>query len=140
MVTGGEEERKQEKKCVQEAEREKKTTPKRSPLERSGDVSAFEMTLDRAVGETADVRSLVYKRSLEIRDLDQTMTREEVVTALCIALSKPDLAKAFKNASAAYKLSSRSRRTLKVCFGSENGQGYGHVSRGCTRLSRNVAC
>ena len=41
--------------------------------------------------EKAGVKSLVLKRSFEVRDLDETVTREEVVAALCIALSKPDL-------------------------------------------------
>ena len=34
---------------------------------------------------------MVPKRSLEVRDLDETIIREEVVAALCIALCKPDL-------------------------------------------------
>ena len=56
-----------------------------------GDVSAFEKALDQAIGEKVDVKSSVSKRSLEVRDLDETVTREEVVAALCIALGKPDL-------------------------------------------------
>ena len=34
---------------------------------------------------------MVSKRSLEVRDLNETVTREEVFAALCIALGKPDL-------------------------------------------------
>ena len=34
---------------------------------------------------------MVSKRSLEVRYLDETVTREQVVSALCIALGKPDL-------------------------------------------------
>ena len=34
---------------------------------------------------------MVSKRSLKLTDLDETITREEVVAALCIALGKPDL-------------------------------------------------
>ena len=34
---------------------------------------------------------MVSKRPLEVRDLDETVTREEVLAALCIALGKPDL-------------------------------------------------
>ena len=60
-------------------------------LKKEGDVSAFETALDQAVRERADVKSLVSKRSLEVRELDDTVTREEVVAALCIALGKPDL-------------------------------------------------
>ena len=56
-----------------------------------GDVSALEKALDQAVGEKAEIKSLVSKRSLEVSDLDETVTREEVVAALCIALGKPDL-------------------------------------------------
>ena len=41
--------------------------------------------------EKAEVKSLVSKRFLEVRDLDETVTREEVVATLCIALGKPDL-------------------------------------------------
>ena len=52
---------------------------------------AFEKALDQAVGQKTDVKSLVSKRSLEARDLDETVTREEVFAALCIALGKPDL-------------------------------------------------
>ena len=58
---------------------------------RGGDISAFEKSLDQAVGEKAEVKSLVSKRSLEVRDLDETVRRKEVVAALCIALGKPDL-------------------------------------------------
>ena len=60
-------------------------------LKKGGDVSTFEKALDQAVGEKAEVKSLVSKRSLEVRDLDEKVTREEVVAALCIALGKPDL-------------------------------------------------
>ena len=34
---------------------------------------------------------MVSKRSLEVSDLNETITREDVVAALCIALGKPDL-------------------------------------------------
>ena len=60
-------------------------------LKKGGDVSSFEKALDQAFGEKANVKSLVSKRTLEVRDLDETVTREEVVAALCIALDKPDL-------------------------------------------------
>ena len=59
-------------------------------LKKGGDVSAFEKALDQGIREKADVKSLVSKRSLEVRDLDETITREQVVAALCIALGKPD--------------------------------------------------
>ena len=60
-------------------------------LKKGGDVWAFEKVLDRAVGEEADVKYLISKRSLVVGDLDETVTREEVVATLCIALGKPDL-------------------------------------------------
>ena len=60
-------------------------------LKRGGDVSAFEKAINQAVGQKADVKSLFSKRSLEVRDLDETVTREEVVAALCIALDMPEL-------------------------------------------------
>ena len=47
-----------------------------------GDVSAFKKALDQAVGEKANVKSLVSKRNLEVRDLDETVTSEVVVTTL----------------------------------------------------------
>ena len=53
-------------------------------LKKGGDISAFEKALDQAVGQRAEVKSLVSKRSLEIRDLDKTVTREEFV-AICHA-------------------------------------------------------
>ena len=37
------------------------------------------------------MKSLVSKRSLEVSDLNETVTREEVVAGLCIALGKPDI-------------------------------------------------
>ena len=39
--------------------------------------------LDQVVGQKADVQSLVSTRSLEVRDLGEIVTREEVVAALC---------------------------------------------------------
>ena len=60
-------------------------------LKKRGDVSAFEKAHGQAVGKKAEIKSLVSKRSLEVRDLDETVTREGVVAALCIALGKPEL-------------------------------------------------
>ena len=45
-------------------------------LKKGDDVSAFEKALDKTVGEKANVKSLVSKRTLEVRDLDETVTRE----------------------------------------------------------------
>ena len=90
-------------------------------LKKGGDVSAFEKALDQAVGQRAEVKSLVSKRSVEVRDLDKTITREEVVAALCIALGKPDLGdQCCTSASAVYRLrrSVQPRRTLEACSGS----------------------
>ena len=51
-------------------------------LKKGDDVSTFEKALDQAIGEKPEVKSLVSKRSLEVRVLDETVTREEVVAAL----------------------------------------------------------
>ena len=59
--------------------------------QKGGNVSTFEKALDQAVGEKAEVKSLVSKSSLKVRDLDETVTREEVVYALCNVLGKPDI-------------------------------------------------
>ena len=58
-------------------------------LKKGGDVSAFRKELDLVVGERAQISALVSKRSLEIRDLEETVEKEEVVSALCLALGKP---------------------------------------------------
>ena len=134
-------------------------------LKKGSDVSAFEKALDQAVGQRADVKCLVSKRSLEVRDLDETVTREEVVAALCIALGKPDLGdqcrlyKQFGGVETAVvrlaevdarkllgigklrveRMNCRVREHDEVvrCF---RYQGYGHVSRGCTLPGRKDAC
>ena len=54
---------------------------------------------------------MVSKRSLEVRDLDETVTREEVVAAPCIALGKPDLEDQCR-----YHV--QPRRTPGACLGS----------------------
>ena len=45
-------------------------------LKKGGDVSSFEKALDQAVGQRAGVKSLVSKRSVEVRDLDETIKRD----------------------------------------------------------------
>ena len=60
-------------------------------LKKRGDVSAFRNELDRAVGERAEISALVSTRSLEIRDLDETVEKEEVVSVLCLELGRPGL-------------------------------------------------
>ena len=57
-------------------------------LKKGGDVSAFREKLDQAVGERAEILALVSKRSLEIRDLDETVEKKEVVSVLCLALGR----------------------------------------------------
>ena len=134
-------------------------------LKKGGDVSAFEKALDQAVGQKAEVKSLVSKRSVEIRDLDETITREKVVDALCIALGKPDLrdqCRLYKRFSGVQTtvvclteadarslfglgklrvgwVNCRIREHVEVahCF---RCQGYGHVWRGCTLPGRKDAC
>ena len=123
-------------------------------LKKAGDVSAFEMALDQVVGEKAGVKSLVSKRSLEVRDLDETVTREEAVAAPRIALGKPDFGDQCKHhkhfggvQTAVVRLTEVDARSLlglgrlrvvwvncrirehvevARCF---KCQGYGHVSR-----------
>ena len=134
-------------------------------LKKGDDVSAFEKALDQAVGEKANVKSLVSKRTLEVRDLDETVTREEVGAALCIALGKPDLGdqcrlyKRFGGVQTAVVsltevearsllglgklrvgwVNCRIREHVEVaqCF---RCQGYGHLSRGCVLPGRKDAC
>ena len=60
-------------------------------LRKGGDILVFAKALDQVVGEKAEVKSLVSKRSLEVRDLDEIVTREDIVAALCIVLGKTDL-------------------------------------------------
>ena len=60
-------------------------------LKKGGDVSAFHKERDRAVGERAEISALVSTRSLEIRDLNETVEKEGVVSALCLALGRPAL-------------------------------------------------
>ena len=60
-------------------------------LKKGGDVSAFRKELDRAFGERTEILALVSTRSLEIRVLDETVEKEEVVYALCLALGRPAL-------------------------------------------------
>ena len=55
-------------------------------LKKGGDVSAFRNELDRAVGERAEISALDWTRSLETRDLDETVEKEELMSALCLAL------------------------------------------------------
>ena len=60
-------------------------------LKKGGDVSAFRKELDRAVEERAEFLALVSTRSPEIRDLEETVEKEEVMSALCLALGRPAL-------------------------------------------------
>ena len=60
-------------------------------LKKGGDVSAFRKELNHAVGKRAEISALVLTRSLEIRDLDETVEKEEVVSTLCLALGRPAL-------------------------------------------------
>ena len=55
-------------------------------LKKGGDVLAFRKQLDQAVGGRAEISAQVSTRSLEIRDLNETFGKKEVVSALCLAL------------------------------------------------------
>ena len=131
--------------------------------------SVFEKVLDQAVGEEADAKSVDLKKSLKVRDLDETVTREEVVVALCIALcialGKSDLGdqcrlyKCFGGVhTAVVRLTEADARSLlglgRLKVGWANCsirehvdvpwcfrcQGYGHVSHGCKLPDRKDAC
>ena len=58
-------------------------------LKKGGDVLAFFEDLDQVVEKMARITALVSTRSLEIRDLDETVGKEDVVSVLCLALSRP---------------------------------------------------
>ena len=60
-------------------------------LKKGGDVLAFRKELVLAVKERAEISALVLTRCLEIRDLDETFEKEELVSALCLALGRPAL-------------------------------------------------
>ena len=117
------------------------------------------------VGEKVNVKSLVSKRTFEVRDLDETVTREEVVSVLCITLGKPELGdqcrmyKRFGGVqTAVLRLTEEDARSLlglgKLRVGWVNCrirehvnvarcfrfQGFGHVSRGCSLPGRKDAC
>ena len=134
-------------------------------LKKGGDVSAFRKELDLAVGERAQISALVSTRSLEIRDLDETVEKEEVVSALCLALGRPAFEGSCRlftrfggvktavirlaEADAARLLqlgklrigwvACRIRGHVEVarCF---RCLGYGHGSRGCSNPDRKNAC
>ena len=128
-------------------------------------VSAFEKALEQAVGEKANVKSLVSKRSLEVRDHNETVTREKVDAVLCIALVKTDLGDQCRLyerfggvQTAVIRLTESDARSLlglgKLRVGWVNYrirehvefarcfrcQGYGHVSRGCALPGTKDAC
>ena len=60
-------------------------------LKKGGDIPAFKKPLDQAVGASANVRTLVTTKVVEIRDIDETTTREEVAAALSKALGREEL-------------------------------------------------
>ena len=116
-------------------------------------------------GKVAQISALVSTRSLEIRDLDETVEKEEVVSALCLALGRPAFEASCRlftrfggvktavirlaEADAARllqlgKLSTgwveyRIREHVEVarCF---RCLGNGHGSRGCSNPDRKNAC
>ena len=108
---------------------------------------------------------MVSKRTLEVRDLDETVTREEILAALCIALVKLELGdqcrlyKRFGGEQTAvirlievdaWSLLGLGRLMvgwMNCCIHEQvevarcfRRQGYGHVSRGCTLPGRKDAC
>ena len=134
-------------------------------LKKGGDVSAFRKELDRAVGERTEISALVSNRSLEIRDLDETVEKEEVMSALCLALGRPALDGSCRlftrfvgvktavirlaeaHATRLHKLGEirigwiacriREHAEVARCF---RCLGYGHGSRGCCNPDRRNSC
>ena len=118
-----------------------------------------------AVGEKAQISALVSTRSLEIRDLDETVEKKEVVSAVCLALGRPALegsCRLFTHLgwvkTAEIRLSEvDAARLLQLgklrigwvaCRIREHAEvarcfrclGYGHGSRGCSNPDRKNAC
>ena len=60
-------------------------------LKKGSDIPAFQKALDRVVGAGAKLEALVSRRPFLIRDLDETVEKEEVVAALAGALGRPAL-------------------------------------------------
>ena len=60
-------------------------------LKKGRNILAFREELDQLVRERAEISALVSTRSLEIRDLDETVEKEEVLSVLCLALGRPVL-------------------------------------------------
>ena len=104
---------------------------------------------------------LVLTRSLEIRDLDETVEKEEVVSALCLALGRPALdgscrffTRFGKVKTAVIRLAEATLQLGKLriawiaCRIREHAEvarcfrclGYGHGSRGCCNPDRKNAC
>ena len=134
-------------------------------LKKEGDVLAFRNELDRAVGEEAEILALVSTRFLEIRDLDETVEKEEVVSAMCLALGRLALegyCRLFGRFGGvkttviqlAEKYAVRLLQLGKIRIGwvacriREHAEvarcfrclGYGHMSRGCKTTPRCLTC
>ena len=136
----------------------------------AGDVSAFREELARAVGERAEISALVSTRSLKIRDLDETVEKEEVASVLCLALRRPLLdgscrlftrfggvKTAVIRLAGSYLAEADATRPPQLgkvkigwvaCRIREHAEvarcfrclGYGHGSRGCGNPDRKNAC
>ena len=134
-------------------------------LKKGGYVSAFRKQLDHAVGERPLILALVSTRSLEIKDLDETVEKEEVMSALCLALGSPALdgpCRLFtlfgEVKTAMVRLAEADATRLLqlgkirigwvVCRIREHAEfarcfrclGYGHGFRGCRNPDRKNAC
>ena len=134
-------------------------------LKKGGDIRAFKKALDQAVGARADVRTLVTTKVVEIRDVDETTTREEVAAALSKALGREELVAPCRLYSrfdgvraAVVQLAEADAKSLlqlgRIRLGWVNCRirehvqvprcfrclGYGHDSRSCKNPSRKDAC
>ena len=121
-------------------------------LKKGGDVSAFRNELDRMVGVRAEISALVATRSLEIRDLNETVEKKEVVSALCLALGRPALHGScrlftrFGGVKTTVIQLGKIRIRWVACRIREHAEvvrcfrclGYGHRSRGCCNSDRKM--
>ena len=114
-------------------------------LKKKGDFSVFHKVLEQVVGERESVSALVSMRFLEIKDLDETVEKEEVVAALRLALCRPTFDGYLQ---ALHSLRWKIRIGWVDCRIREHAEvawcfrclGYGHMSRGCSIPDRKGAC
>ena len=60
-------------------------------LKKEQDNNAFSQALTKVIGSKTEVKPLISRESLEIRDLDEATTEEETIAAVRAKLAKEDL-------------------------------------------------